>query len=38
MWIVIGKECDIIVCWENDWQECPIEVIELKSVIEKLKE
>jgi len=32
------KECDIIVCWENDWKECPIEVIELKSVIKKLKE
>lgn len=32
------KECDIIVCWEHDWNECPIEVIELKSEIEKLKE
>ncbi|MEW6685085.1 MAG: winged helix-turn-helix domain-containing protein [Candidatus Edwardsbacteria bacterium] len=32
------KECDIIVCWEHDWKECPIEVIELKSVIQKLKE
>lgn len=31
------KECDIIVCWEHDWRECPIEVIELKSVIQKLK-
>lgn len=30
--------CDIIVCWEHDWKECPIEVIELKSVIQKLKE
>lgn len=32
------QECDIIVCWEHDWKECPIEVIELKSVIQKLKE
>lgn len=24
------KECDIIVCWEHDWKDCPIEVIELK--------
>lgn len=32
------KDCDIIVCWEHDWKECPIEVIELKSVIRKLKE
>lgn len=32
------KECDIIVCWEHDWMESPIEVIELKSIIEKLEE
>lgn len=31
------KECDIIVCWEHDWKVCPIEVIELKSEIQKLK-
>ena len=30
------KECDIIICWEHDWKECPIEVIELKSEIQKL--
>ena len=29
------KECDIIVCWEHDWKECPIEVIELKKIIQK---
>ncbi len=29
-------ECDLIVCWEHDWPECPIEVIELKSVIRKV--
>jgi hypothetical protein len=23
-------ECDVIVCWQNDWNDCPIEVIELK--------
>ncbi len=27
------KECDIIVCWEHDWKSCPLEVIELKSII-----
>src|SRR4051812_34413113 len=21
--------CDLIVCWENDWPDCPVEVIEL---------
>ena len=29
--------CDLIVCWEHDWAECPIEVIELRSVIDKLE-
>ena len=28
-----GTQCDMIVCWEHDWKECPknIEVIELKT-------
>jgi len=30
-------QCDIIVCWEHDWKDCPIEVIELKSVVQNLK-
>jgi len=29
--------CDVIVCWEHDWPECPLEVIELKSAIENLE-
>jgi hypothetical protein len=29
--------CDIIVCWEHNWPESPIEVLELRSAIEKLK-
>jgi hypothetical protein len=29
------KQCDIIVCWEHDWIECPIEVISLKKFIER---
>lgn len=28
--------CDVIVCWEHDWPECPLEVIELKSAIKSL--
>lgn len=28
--------CDLIVCWEHDWPECPIEVIELKTEIKNL--
>ncbi|MBI5403247.1 MAG: hypothetical protein HY959_07580 [Ignavibacteriae bacterium] len=30
------KICDVIVCWVHDWKECPIEVLELKSVIRYL--
>ncbi len=29
--------CDMVVCWENDWPECPVEVVELRTVIVKLK-
>ncbi|MEW6042192.1 MAG: hypothetical protein AB1633_11795, partial [Elusimicrobiota bacterium] len=31
-----SKECDIIVCWEHDWADCPLEVIELSEVIKDL--
>jgi hypothetical protein len=27
--------CDLIVCWEDNWPECPLEVIELKKAIRK---
>jgi hypothetical protein len=30
------KECDLIVCWEHNWPECPLEVIELKKVVERM--
>ena len=32
----LAEQCDVIVCWEHDWKECPIEVIELKTVLEGL--
>jgi len=28
---------DIIVCWENDWPDCPIEVIELKTELKSIR-
>jgi hypothetical protein len=30
--------CDVIVCWEHDWKDCPasLEVIELRKLIAKL--
>ena len=33
-----GKQCDVIVCWEHDWKDCPkeITVIELKDYIKNL--
>jgi hypothetical protein len=31
-------ECDVIVCWENDWRDCPVEVISLKELMSKIKE
>ena len=30
------NQCDFIVCWENDWPECPVNIIELKTEIMKL--
>lgn len=30
-------KCDVIICWIHDWSDCPLEVIELKEAIEKLK-
>jgi hypothetical protein len=29
--------CDLIVCWEHNWPECPLEVLELRSVIDSLE-
>lgn len=31
------EECDLIVCWEHNWEDCPIEVLELKSAIANLE-
>lgn len=25
--------CDLIVCWRHNWEACPLEVVELKSVV-----
>lgn len=30
------KECDLIVCWEHNWPECTLEVVELRKEIEKI--
>jgi hypothetical protein len=28
-----ASKCDLIVCWENNWPDAPVEVIELKTVV-----
>ena len=28
--------CHLIVCWEHNWEGCPVEVIELKKVMEEM--
>jgi hypothetical protein len=30
--------CHVIVCWEDNWPKCPIEVLELKSAIQNLED
>jgi hypothetical protein len=25
--------CDLLVCWKHNWPECPLEVVELKTVL-----
>jgi hypothetical protein len=26
--------CDLLVCWEHDWPDCPLEVLSLKDVLQ----
>jgi hypothetical protein len=26
-------ECDLIVCWEKNWPDCPLQVIALKELM-----
>lgn len=28
--------CELIVCWEHDWFDCPLEVLELRKEMQKL--
>lgn len=32
------EDCDLIVCWEHDWDECPIEVLALSTVVQEASE
>lgn len=31
------KGCDVVVCWEHDWADCPVEVVELRREVERIK-
>ena len=31
-----ADKCDLIICWNHNWQECPLEVVELKSAVKTL--
>lgn len=31
------EACDIIVCWEHNWPECPVEVMALSEELKRLK-
>lgn len=28
-------ECDLIICWNHNWEDCPLEVLELRSVVRR---
>jgi len=30
------KGCDMIVCWEHNWPNCPLPVLELRSEVRRL--
>jgi len=30
------QDCDLIVCWRDNWKECPIEVLDLSKAIKDL--
>lgn len=31
------EQCDLIICWEHDWKDCPIEVLSLKDTVQRFK-
>ncbi len=32
------KQCDLLICWEHNWNDCPIEVLSLKEAVKHLKD
>lgn len=31
-------QCDMIICWEHDWADCPLEVLCLKEIVAKFRD
>ena len=31
-----ASECDLIICWRHNWPECPLEVLELKGLVDRM--
>lgn len=31
------SQCDIVICWEHDWADCPLEVLCLKEIVGKFR-
>ena len=31
-----AARCDVLVCWDHNWPECPIEVLELSKIVKTL--
>jgi hypothetical protein len=31
------EKCDLIVCWRHNWPECPLEVVELSSLVRDVR-
>ena len=32
-----AAQCDVVICWEDDWPDCPIEVLALKEALPGLR-
>jgi hypothetical protein len=31
-----ARDCDLIVCWKHNWEDCPLEVLELSKLMDKI--
>jgi hypothetical protein len=29
--------CNVIVCWEHNGEDCPVEILELRSILDQLE-